>query len=230
MTVPTMDNEVREKRLTSTVQYLMQTLGSYNGYFTRYIACELLNIAIVIINIFVTDKFLGGHFLSYGPRILAYMAGGYEPNRASPMTETFPKLTKCNFQLIGFSGTTQTVDNICVMSLNILNEKIYMVLWFWLVVLAGVSVLAFVWRVVMMSATALRVPMLHASARLSDVQDLEHVAEKVRLGDFFLLNLMANNMDGVAFRELLAELAKSLGKHPATNGGPPTAPSGEFRS
>ncbi|XP_037082032.1 innexin inx2-like [Pollicipes pollicipes] len=209
MQLPVMDPEERRTRLANLVQYLAQTLGSYNGYFFRFVLCELLNVANVFFNFFVINCFLGGRFLRYGPRALAFFIGSGGPG-ASPMTEVFPKLTKCNFQLVGGSGSVESIDSICVMALNILNEKIYLLLWFWLVLLAAASVLAFAWRVVMMSATAMRVPMLQARARLADVHDLEDLVESVRLGDFFLLSLLARNMDLVAFRQLVTDLARAV--------------------
>ncbi|KAF0289296.1 Innexin inx2 [Amphibalanus amphitrite] len=197
--VPVLDAEDRARRLSNTVQYLQASLGSYNGYFYRYCACELLNCINVVANIFITDRFLNGDFLSYGPRALAYFSGRYG-NRASPMTETFPKLTKCNFQLVGSSGSVQSIDSICVMALNILNEKVYLLLWFWLLTLA------------------LR------STELVNPRDLEDVAQRVRLGDFFLFCMMAKNMDAVAFSQLMAELSHTLTKKPAGEGTIPRAP------
>ncbi|XP_043236831.1 innexin inx2-like [Amphibalanus amphitrite] len=210
MHVPVVDAEDRSTRLTNTVRYLRTSLGSYSSYLTRFVLCELLNVANVIANIFITDRFLGGQFLRYGPRVLSHFITG-SGTSASPMSETFPKLTKCNFQLVGGSGSVETIDSVCVMPLNILNEKIYMVLWFWLALLAVASVLAFTWRVVTMSATALRVPMLRATARLADPRDVAEVVERLPLGDFFLLTLLAKNMDSVAFRQLMSELARELG-------------------
>ena len=209
MQVPMVDAEDRSARLANTARYLRTSLGSYGSYLTRFVLCELLNVANVIANIFITDRFLGGHFLRYGPRVLAHFARG-SGTRASPMSETFPKLTKCNFQLVGGSGSIETIDSVCVLPLNILNEKIYMVLWFWLALLTVASVLAFTWRVVAMSATALRAPLLRASAPLADARDVGAVVERLPLGDFFLLTLLAKNMDSVAFRQLMTELAREL--------------------
>ena len=50
------------------------------------------------------------------------------------MAKVFPKLTKCTFHKYGPSGTIEIKDGLCVLPLNILNEKIYILLWFWLVV------------------------------------------------------------------------------------------------
>ena len=53
--------------------------------------------------------------------------------RIDPMAQVFPRVTKCSFFKYGPSGTVQTHDAICVLPVNIVNEKLYIFLWFWLV-------------------------------------------------------------------------------------------------
>jgi hypothetical protein len=51
-------------------------------------------------------------------------------DRPDPMAKVFPKLTKCTFYKYGFSGTVEKKDGLCVLPLNIINEKIYILVWF----------------------------------------------------------------------------------------------------
>lgn len=60
------------------------------------------------------------------------------------------QVTKCIFHKYGPSGSIQKHDALCVMALNIVNEKIYTVLWFWFVVLAVITGLGLVWRMLTM--------------------------------------------------------------------------------
>ena len=60
------------------------------------------------------------------------------------------QVTKCTFHKFGPSGTVQKFDGLCVLPLNIINEKIYVFLWFWFVILAittGIQVnyFSYVW-------------------------------------------------------------------------------------
>lgn len=75
--------------------------------------------------------------------------------RTDPMVEVFPRVTKCTFHKFGASGTIQKFDALCVLALNVINEKIYIFLWFWFIVLAVLSSLALVYSaaVVLMPST-----------------------------------------------------------------------------
>ena len=48
-------------------------------------------------------------------------------------------MTKCEFHKFGSSGTVEKLDALCVLPLNIINEKIYVFLWFWFIIVAIVT-------------------------------------------------------------------------------------------
>ena len=60
-------------------------------------------------------------------------------DRVDPMSRIFPRMTKCIFHKYGGSGTIQRFDALCVLSMNIVNEKIYIFLWFWYIILAIIT-------------------------------------------------------------------------------------------
>ena len=55
-------------------------------------------------------------------------------------------VAQCIFHKYGGSGTIQRFDALCVLGMNILNEKIYIVLWFWFVILAVITAVNLVVR------------------------------------------------------------------------------------
>ena len=50
----------------------------------------------------------------------------------SPLCATFPKTISCDVPAVGASGGMQWHNGLCVLSQNIINEKIYLLLWFYL--------------------------------------------------------------------------------------------------
>ena len=59
-------------------------------------------------------------------------------SRIDPMARVFPKMTKCTFHKYGSSGTIEKVDSLCILPLNIINEKIYIFLFLWLMILVSI--------------------------------------------------------------------------------------------
>lgn len=79
---------------------------------------------------FFFSRFLGYEFTTYGTKVVAFSEQEFG-SRHDPMDEVFPKVAKCTFHKYGASGTVETHDGLCVLPLNIFNEKIYIFLWFW---------------------------------------------------------------------------------------------------
>merc|ERR1712020_60970 len=100
----------------------------------------------VIGQMYFTDRFLGYTWATYGWDVFAMTFGDPE-GRADPMNVVFPKVTKCTFHMYGPSGTVTRHDGLCILALNIINEKIFVFLWFWFVVLAVISAAAVLYRV-----------------------------------------------------------------------------------
>ncbi|XP_050533266.1 innexin inx7-like [Daktulosphaira vitifoliae] len=175
---------------------------------TTLVGCEVLNLLNVLLQIKIMDKFLGGQFYSYGWKMFEDEDGTFD--------RVFPKMTKCDFHKFGPSGTIQTHDVLCVMALNIVNEKIYALLWFWFFfILLPVSVSALVWRLIqyaLHSNESFNRLLLRESsngARL-DPNDLAIVAKRTTFSDWLFMYYLAGNMDSDVFRQLLHNFATGL--------------------
>jgi hypothetical protein len=113
---------------------------------TRMIICEVFNLFNICLQIYFTDRFLVGEFLPLG---VNYIKEDFK-GKMDTLDMVFPKMTKCHFFKYGPSGSIQKHDALCVMALNIINEKIYVFLWFWFWIVLAASVLALVWRLLTM--------------------------------------------------------------------------------
>ena len=127
--------------------------------FSRFFACEVLNFVNVIGQIFFIDTFLDGEFSTYGMRVFEYSGLEFE-DRPDPMAVVFPKVTKCTFHKYGPSGTVQLHDGLCVLPTNIINEKIYIFLWLWLVSLSVVTGAFLIYRIAVILGPQIRVALI----------------------------------------------------------------------
>ena len=74
----------------------------------------------------------------------------------NPMDSVFPKVAKCDFHQIGASGTEEKVDTMCVLPLNVVNEKMYYFLWLWYICLAVAGIVNIAYRIVTYCSTRVR--------------------------------------------------------------------------
>lgn len=98
---------------------------------------------------------MGGQFFTYGNKFLQYSLEKQE-NHTDPTAAIFPKVAKCTFQDFATSEIIQRHDALCVFKINHINEKIYMILWFWLLVLAVFSSLTVLYSMALYTMPKLR--------------------------------------------------------------------------
>ncbi|KAL6442013.1 hypothetical protein ACFW04_002388 [Cataglyphis niger] len=183
---------------------------NHNFYAIRFFVCEILNFLNSVGQIYLLDVFLEGQFRRYGPSVSAFVAEENPYDRVDPMARLFPKMTKCTIHTFGPAGTVQTHDALCVLPLNVVNEKIFVVLWFWLVFLAGVGCLALIYRIVVFSQSWARVYLLRGAVRVLEKSKVERVVRVLHFGDWFLLYQLAQNVNPIVYRELVNEIAKAF--------------------
>ena len=128
--------------------------------------------------------------------------------------KVFPRLTKCTFHRYGSSGDVQKHDAMCILPINIVNEKIYIFLWFWFYFLALVSFIALIYRAVSIFVPRVRY-MATMSRCLSNRDALHSVCKQCQIGDWFLLDMLSKNLDPLNFKDLVLDFYRRLeGKGP----------------
>jgi len=205
----------RSERISMIVKYFRDNRGQHTFYCLRFIMCEFLNFANVIGQMFLMDKFLGYEFSTYGLSVLGYSEMNAN-ERPDPMAVVFPKVSKCSFHKYGPSGTPERLDGLCVLPLNIINEKIYIFLWFWFILIASITGLFLLYRLAVLMGAGIRTAMIQARSgrvsrdKISDIISEPGLTYFQQIGDFFLLYFIAKNMDEVAMKELILELHATL--------------------
>lgn len=212
--------EVIRDRVNAMHHFMSHQIGrpGHSAYYFKFQICEWLNLLNVIFQIVLADIFLGGMFSTYGSSVWAI--SNMDPaDRTDPMDLVFPKVAKCTFRKHGPSGTIQNYDGLCVLPINIINEKIYVFLWFWFVFLAVVTAMTLVYRLLTLFSKSARRNALRARAQmLVDSALVNRIIDRVRHSDWFFLTLLGANIDPHIFSQLLIQLDKHLVHNKSLNG------------
>lgn len=123
-------------------------------------------------------------------------------------SRVFPKIAKCEVLKYGASGTASIMDNLCILPLNILNEKIFVCLWCWFLLMAIMSGLNLLCRLAMMLSRTLRELMIRSQLRFMTKQNVQRVFRNLTIGDWFLLMKVSVNVNPMLFRDLMEELCE----------------------
>jgi len=173
-----MNKSTRRDGVELVAKYFKQKETKRGTYFLKFFACELLNFANVIGQIFFTDMFLGYQFQKFGP-----------------------------------SGSLQKHDALCVLPLNIINEKIYVFLYLWFVFLAAVSGIWLVYRLLTIVSHQMRVNVIFARADRQVKKEVIHAclvrddhSAIERLGDFLLLYQITKNVNPLIIKDIFEEI------------------------
>jgi len=206
----TLKLDARKDACDTLVKYVKETFHENNWYAGVFFACDFLNLINVIFQMYFINIFLGGVFMSYGTQVL-YWSDMDAEQRTDPLVEVFPRLTKCTFHKYGPSGTIERHDAMCLLALNIISEKIYVFLWFWLIILAICTALYLLYTIAVIFLPALRKQMLSSNAKVDYKDDhLDILTRKADMGDWFLLYLLSKNLDSTLFREFIDQLSEKL--------------------
>lgn len=211
---PLLDSDARQGEIDNIVKYWRLHRGSHGLYALRFFACEVLNFVVVICQLYFTDFFLGYEFRNYGLDVVAYSE--MEPeDRPDPMARVFPKVTKCTFHKYGPSGTVEKKDGLCVLPLNIINEKIYIFIWFWLIIMAAITGLFLIYRLATLMGPQIRVALIAVkggkSMKRSDVETIlepNSLNAYEKIGDWLVLYFIVKNLDTLTINDLIRQLHK----------------------
>ena len=160
--------------------------------------------------LFLMDRFLDGTFFTFGIEVISF-AMRDEEDRVDPVIYIFPRMTKCTFHKFGTSGNIESHDALCILPINIVNEKIYVFLWFWFLILGSMTLLVVLYRLIIIFSPRMRAYLLFIRFRLIKKECINIIIKKTQMGDWFLLYMLGQNVDSMIFKEVIHELARRLG-------------------
>ena len=111
--------------------------------------------------------------------------------------------------MVGSAGGGSTDNGICILSQNIINEKIYLFLWFWFFLLFVASGIQLIYEIAILSMGAFRSWLLEQQFDGTDDQQMKDFVQNLGLGDWFVLHQIGKNTNEEFFYKLIRNLSGS---------------------
>lgn len=186
---------------------------------------KLLYILNSIAQLWILNDFISNDSLKYtffGWEVMYSLWHGEEIDN-----RLFPRVTLCDFQIRQMQNVHDfTVQ--CTLPINLFNEKIYIFLWFWMLLVALMSVVGFIvvcWTLFTMNRVSYLKKYLRIMNKIKSGNSMDErlirqfVNEYLRQDGVFALRLMAKNTNDVVTAEVIGALYDYFKKHykPAKN-------------
>jgi len=176
-------------------------------YYIKFMLCQLLAGLMLCLNFYLTDLFLDGRFKTYGYKVLKYYFT--DVLMANPMCMLFPTKVSCPIKTGGTGGNLNLEDTFCILSQNIINEKIYLVLWFWFYALIGLLAFQVVLEIIILvSPFARQLLITSLDKELFLTPANQNFLSTCTIGDWFVLYQISKNNHQEYFFEFLGKLSE----------------------
>lgn len=195
---------VENKNIQVLANYFQTTLNKHGWSAYIYYFCELLNFVNVVGQIYFTNSFLHGEFTTYGTEVFNFTMTD-QVYRTDPMVTIFPRVTKCTFRRFGVAGSVQNIASLCILPVNVFNEKIFIFLWFWYVILSILSGIQILVRVPLFSKTY-RWWNTSFWTTQETKDTLQTLIKSYSFQDWFLLSLLKTNLTPLNFEVFISAL------------------------
>jgi len=188
------------EQVKSLGDFLHDHSGWFNWAAVKLLLGQVSCLVLTVTQMYAMDLVLGNKFLQLGTNILQWK------ELPTALETVFPLKVVCDMDVIGPSGTVVKEHGLCTLPVNIINEKIYLVIWLWFVLLSLVTLLCLLHQLLLLMLPYLR--QAHLARRADDIPDhlVRGVIRHATYGDFVLLALLADNMEPAQFTALLSHL------------------------
>ena len=128
------------------------------------------------------------------------------------MCEVFPKMAACSYHRYGMGGREDNRHAICVLGLNMINDKVFIILWLWHCFIVAVGTIRILTRAGQLISSHVRYFLMKMKMRRylkinAHVKHIQHYILHCSIGDWFVLYQMSKNLNKRFFAEFITVLA-----------------------
>jgi len=196
------------EQIISLSEFLISHRGWFDSCARKLRVWQIMCLILSVGQMYAMDLVLGYEYWSLGQHLFSYDL--LQQNLA----KVFPIVVKCSMTYVGPSGNFVNNSGLCTLPINIINEKIYMTLWFWFLLVTILSVLVLVYEFLKWMLPTMRHMKIQRLSPSSSSVLVKNVVDKCSYGDVVLLDLIANNVDSVQFETLLSNLDEVVSSLP----------------
>ena len=208
----------------STCRFMLSS-GRYGGNYLTfwYFVIKLLYLVNAIGQLFLLDFLLGFEFHTMGLHVVRLLVYGDEWNGSA----LFPKVTYCDVKSRQMSNVHPHTYQ-CLLPINMFNDKIFIIVWFWLFFVSIITMISFLFWMYEMASMSGQVRLIKRQLNgcglgLKDQELVNKFAEySIRRDGILVLKLISKNVGDVTATELLCGLYEDfISKNgPALENGP----------
>ncbi|CAL8126468.1 unnamed protein product [Orchesella dallaii] len=197
------DDETEKNK--DVIAYLRKNKYDHFEYGWKFIICEVINFANSLTQYLLLKQLLG---LSWSELANDLLWSVSNHNVHSPINQVFPNLARCEVPLVRGAGAIWSQE-ICVLPVNVFTTKIYIFLWFHLLILAIISGLGLIYRAATLISADFRSLILRRNGR-GITSDSVKAIRNLGYGEWFILCLCGKNMDPTSFTNLIRDYNDEL--------------------
>ena len=205
--------EDRDNQRKLAVECFLQAVGKSNLlYCLAFFALEIVNIGIACATMFILNAVFQNQYLEYGLENLKLLLQKEDIPRYDAMEKIFPKVARCGLKLFGPSGSVSSIEGLCYLYHNYLNEFIFLFMWFGLFFIVSTTVLYITVTRGLCLFRGTRSAILHNKCAASKDRDIKLITKRLGFCDWFLLNNLLSQITPSIAHAVLQDMAAEMRK------------------
>jgi len=210
------DREMVSNNIAKFVAKQNKTSGHLK-YAVSFMFCQVLSLVNVVFNFFLLDIFFDGKFLDFGQRWISSLSN---PNSHSVLTDVFPKMTICEWRQHGTGGHVETRHYLCILATNIATEKVFIFMWFWLIILFLITLIGIIyygilffskdvaWRDRLLAVAINSTKGAKINSEKQKEEEVHMFLKNLPPSKFFFLYLLGHNVDYNSLKMIVQKITE----------------------